>query len=58
MTFEELLNIRICTCDARGILNDLREADIITSKDYVDSCERFHKTHCIVRDYMREHGIH
>jgi len=57
MTFSELINIRIYTCDARNRLEDLRKAGIITSRDYNDSCDRFHETHVIVEQYMDAHQI-
>ena len=57
MTFEELIDIRIQTCDARNRLAALREADLITSSDYVKSCNAFHETWQVVKAYMDAHGI-
>lgn len=58
MTFNELIDIRIYTCAARNRLAELREAGIITSREYIDSCDRFHVTHVIVKQYMDAHNIH
>lgn len=61
MTFKELkelIDIRLYTCVARRRLSELREAGIITSRDFIDSCDRFHETHVIVEQYMDAHGIH
>ena len=55
MTFNELIDICIYTCNARNRLKDLRKAGIITIRDYNESCDRFHETHVIAEQYVKQY---
>ena len=56
MSFEELIGIRIYTCEARSRLLELYETGIISASDYVSSAETFNQTHQTVSQYMETHS--
>ena len=57
MTFTELLNLEVFTCDVRERLASLEDAGLIDALDYSKACGRFHDSFEIIHAYGVSHGL-
>ena len=57
MNFWELMTIRTFTVDARDRIIDMYHQGLIEKQDMIDTCNRFHDTYELVRDFMLQHDL-
>lgn len=57
MTFRELIDLELFTCEVRFRLYDLMDAGFITLEDYTNACKRYSSTWKVIDEYLETHEV-